>query len=214
MRQEAAKRETRTEIGGIPISTRELEDHIRALRRYARVLVGTAADADDIVQETLKRALTYLHDGKEIRNLRSYLLTMLHHVRIDYAKRQGRGGEPLPLDEELLMTAPAPQPEQIACREVADAVQRLPDEQREVLLLVGLEGMTYQHAAEILGVPIGTVMSRLNRGRNAIKDRLGLAEPRPRHPASARRARRTDRAPEKSGTDRAHDGRRIPLTVA
>src|SRR3546814_4185298 len=70
-----------------PRDTKELEDHIRALRRYARALIGNRSDADDLVQETLRRALTYLSDGREIRNPRAYLLTMLHHVRVDHVKR-------------------------------------------------------------------------------------------------------------------------------
>src|SRR3546814_15982629 len=70
-----------------PRDTKELEDHIRALRRYARALIGHRSDADDLVQETLRRALTYLSDGREIRNPRAYLPTMLHHVRVDPVKR-------------------------------------------------------------------------------------------------------------------------------
>jgi RNA polymerase sigma-70 factor (ECF subfamily) len=152
----------------------ELEDHIRALRRYAHALVGGSAHADDIVQETLKRALHYLRDGKEILNLRAYLFTMLHHVHIDHIKREKRAGELLPIDEEMQLAVPPPQLGYLQCREVAAAIRALPDEQREVLLLVALEGMSYQDATEILGVPIGTIMSRLNRARKAVADRLGM----------------------------------------
>lgn len=151
---------------------KELEEHIRALRRYARALVGGSADSDDLVQETLKRALTYLPEGKEIRNLRAYLFTMLHHVRIDHAKRAIRTRDHLPLDEMTMPSIPATQFARLECRELAEAVEMLPAEQREVLLLVCLEGMSYQETADLVGTPIGTVMSRLSRARTALRRML------------------------------------------
>lgn len=159
-----------------------LEQHIRALRRYAYALVGGAPIADDLVQETLARAILYLRQNRarsgeqrEIRNLRSYLLTILHNVRVDHIKSDRRQGELLPLEEQQLAT-PATQIGRLECNEVATAINDLPEEQREVLLLIGLEGLSYQEATEILDVPLGTVMSRLNRGRNAVKARLGRAD--------------------------------------
>lgn len=150
----------------------ELEDHIRALRRYARALVGNGADADDLVQETLKRALTYLSERKEIRNLRAYLLTMLHHVRIDHAKREAWRRDQVPLDDTSTPGIAASQLARLECRELGHAIQALPDGQREVLLLVCLEGLSYQETAELLEIPIGTVMSRLNRARAALRQML------------------------------------------
>lgn len=152
----------------------ELEEHIRALRRYARALVGNGADADDLVQETLKRALTYLPDNKEIRNLRAYLLTMLHHVRIDHAKREAWVREQVALDEITTPGIPATQLASLECRELGEAIKALPDGQREVLLLVCLEGLSYQETADLMDIPIGTVMSRLNRARAALKQILML----------------------------------------
>lgn len=151
---------------------RELEEHIRALRRYARALVGNTADSDDLVQETLKRALTYLSDGKEIRNLRAYLLTMLHHVRIDHAKRAIKTRDHLTLDDMSMPGVPANQMARLECRELSAAIEALPAEQREVLLLVCLEGLSYQETAELVGTPIGTVMSRLSRARTALRKML------------------------------------------
>lgn len=153
-----------------------LEEHIRALRRYARALIGNQSDADDLVQETLKRALTYLSDGREIRNPRSYLLTMLHHVRVDHAKRIARSNEQSPLDELTMPSVPPVQLLRLECRDLASAIDSLPAEQREVLLLVCLEGMTYQETAALVNTPIGTVMSRLSRARAALRDRLSAAE--------------------------------------
>lgn len=154
----------------------ELDEHIRALRRYARALVGNSSDADDLVQETLKRALTYLTDRKEIRNLRAYLLTMLHHVRIDHAKREAWKRDQVQLDDITTPGIPATQLARLECRELGQAIQALPDGQREVLLLVCLEGLSYQETAELMEIPIGTVMSRLNRARASLKQML-LPEP-------------------------------------
>jgi len=164
---------------------KELEEHIRALRRYARALVGGSADADDLVQETLKRALTYLPDGKEIRNLRAYLFTMLHHVRIDHAKRAIRTKDHLPLDDVNMPSIPATQFARLECQELAHAVELLPAEQREVLLLVCLEGMSYQETADLVGTPIGTVMSRLSRARTALRRMLSADADESRRSAAA-----------------------------
>lgn len=152
---------------------RELDQQIRMLRRYACALVGNLADADDLVQETLKRALTYSDRGAEIRNLRSYLLTMLHNVRVDSVKRQIRAGDPVDLDETLPLAITPSQNDYLVCKEVTDAISSLSADQREVLLLVGLEGVSYRDAAEILAVPVGTIMSRLCRGRRALREALG-----------------------------------------
>lgn len=172
----------------VQIGGKELEDHIRALRRYARALVGSSADSDDLVQETLKRALTYLPEGKEIRNLRAYLLTMLHHVRIDHAKRAVRNKDQLSLDDVNMPSIPASQLHRLECRELAEAIDQLPAEQREVLLLVCLEGLSYQETADLVGTPIGTVMSRLSRARTALRRMLSADAVTPMHkrPVTAR----------------------------
>lgn len=154
----------------------DLESHIRALRRYARALVANPDDADDLVQETLKRALTYLDGNREIRNLRSYLLTMLHHARIDHAKRSNRSGEQVPFESCPFLAAGPIQSDHLACNEAVAAINRLPEDQRAVLLLIGLEELAYQETADILGIPIGTVMSRLSRGRKNLRKILHLQD--------------------------------------
>ncbi len=152
----------------------DLEEHIKALRRYARALTANPADADDLVQETLKRALTYLDRGKEIRNIRSYLLTMLHHARVDLAKRETRSGEHIPFETCLFLATNPMQSDRLVCNEALDAINRLAEEQRAVLLLIGLEGLSYQEVADVLDIPIGTVMSRLSRGRKHLRKILNL----------------------------------------
>ena len=154
----------------------DLEEHIKALRRYARALTANPADADDLVQETLRRALTYLDRGKEIHNLRSYLLTMLHHARVDLAKRENRSGEHIPFDSCLFLATSPMQFDRLICNEALEAINRLAEEQRAVLLLIGLEELSYQEVADVLGVPIGTVMSRLSRGRKHLRKFLNLTD--------------------------------------
>lgn len=151
-----------------------LVEHIQALRRYANVLIGNHADADDLVQEALKRALIYLERDREIANLRAYLFTILHNVRKDALKKQTRAGTQVPIEDAPLVSEEASAPDRVACVEVLQAMRQLSEEHRQLLLLVGVEGMSYREAAEILGLPIGTVMSRLNRARAALRDVLDL----------------------------------------
>lgn len=151
--------------------------HIQALRRYANVLVGNHADADDLVQEALKRALIYLEGDRQIGNLRAYLFTILHNVRNDALRNQVRRGTQVPVEDTPLISDQASQSDRIACNQVVEAMQRLSEEHRQVLLLIGVEGMSYRETAEILELPIGTVMSRLSRARTALRELLGLEGP-------------------------------------
>lgn len=157
-------------------------EHIPGLRRYARALTGNTAEADDLVQECLSRALARCRrsengSSEEVRNLRAYLFTILHNAHVDRLNERRRWSYALP--EEVLdnlMARPAPQDGQLALHDLAEALTRLPEEQRQAVLLVGYEGMTYKDAAAVLDVPIGTVMSRLSRGREALR-RLMNGEP-------------------------------------
>lgn len=148
----------------------ELFAHVKGLRRYAISRVGDPADADDLVQETLKRALVYARDGARIENLRAYLFTVLRNVRTDGILRRRRSVPTVPIAESALQVAsPARQLTHVECRELVRAIRRLPAEQREAIALVALEGLTYQHAAKVVGVPVGTIMSRLFRGREQLR---------------------------------------------
>ena len=140
---------------------------IPRLRRYARALVGDRATADDLVQDTLERALIKFHLYREGTDLRAWLFTVMHNVHVNRV-RAARATEPL--DEELPeMAQRGTQGDALVLRDLDRAIVRLPDEQREVLLLVTLEDMSYDDVARTLGIPIGTVMSRLSRAREKMR---------------------------------------------
>lgn len=143
--------------------------YIPQLRRYARALVGHETSADDLVQDTLERALNKFDLWQPGSNLRAWLFSVMHNVYIN----QIRDAKPWePLDEEIEIPVGPRQEEGLRIRDLGRALQALPLEQREVLLLVGLEGMRYEEVAITLDVPVGTVMSRLSRGRERLRGLL------------------------------------------
>ncbi|MEZ5823650.1 MAG: RNA polymerase sigma factor [Geminicoccaceae bacterium] len=156
----------------------QMVEHVKSLRRYAVLLAGDVADADDMVQESLTRVLAQARNWREVREVRAYLFATLHNVFIDHRRRLKRTGHPVDIDEVMsLMVSPASQHKRLEIRDLVQAMTKLPEEQREVVLLVGLEGMSYAETAEALSIPIGTVMSRLSRGREALRqltDRRGV----------------------------------------
>lgn len=148
----------------------EIVPHIAALRRYARALLGSAVDADDLVQECLMRALAQTRPWDQIRNARAYLFTILHNVHVDRRRSRSNMGNDVPLDHSVRqLSYPAPQPKRLELNDLAAAMKKLPEEQRQVILLVAVEGMSYAETAKLLGIPIGTVMSRLSRGRETLR---------------------------------------------
>ena len=144
----------------------DLAPCMAALRRRATRLAGNRADADDLVQETLKRALTYMNGRSDIANVQAYLSTMLNHAYCDLV-RQHPSRDTVPLEDAILVSPPA-QVERLQCRDILVAVDGLPDDQRQVLILIGLEGHSYKDTAVVLNIPIGTVMSRLSRARERL----------------------------------------------
>lgn len=148
----------------------ELVAHVASLRRYAVLLIGNTTDADDAVQETLTRVLARTRTPHAIEDLRAYLFSTLHNVFIDNTRREKRMPSDF-LSDELLatLTSPANQQKRLELRDTVIALAKLPIEQREVVLLVGLEGLSYLETAKALGIPLGTVMSRLSRGREALR---------------------------------------------
>ena len=149
---------------------RNLADQINGLRRYARALLGNSSEVEDLVQECLTRALERVRSWSQIRDVRAYLFSILHNVHIDRTIRQKRTSFAIPLDDATPKIAiHPPQLGQLEIRDLARALGELPAEQRRVVLLVGLEGMTYQEVADLLCIPVGTVMSRLSRGRDALR---------------------------------------------
>ncbi len=140
---------------------------IPRLRRYARALVGERTAADDLVQDTLERAINKFHLWKRGTDLRAWLFTVMHNLHVNQIR--GRR-ELVALDEEALeIPVRATHDTALEARDLERALMRLSAEQREVLLLVVLEDMSYEEAAATLGIPIGTVMSRLSRAREKLR---------------------------------------------
>jgi RNA polymerase sigma-70 factor (ECF subfamily) len=144
-----------------------LVELIPRLRRYARALVGDRATADDLVQDTLERAWAKLHLYRRGTDLRAWLFTVMHNVHVNRV-RAARITDPLE-DEMPELAQRAPQGDALLVRDLDRAITRLPAEQRAVLLLVTLEEMSYEQVAGALGIPIGTVMSRLSRARDKLR---------------------------------------------
>ncbi len=142
---------------------------IPRLRRYALTLADSPAAADDLVQDTLERALRKRHLWQGRGSMRSWLYRILFNVFVNQKPRRHRRQNELDI-EDAPATAIAPTQEQAAaCRDIADALRRLPVEQRAAIALVGLEGLPYDEAAAALGVPVGTLRSRLSRGREQLR---------------------------------------------
>jgi RNA polymerase sigma-70 factor (ECF subfamily) len=155
-------------------SAAEIEALIPRLRRFARALGGGREAADDLVQDTLERAWAKRHLWQAGTNLRAWLFAVMHGVYVNGARRR-RPAESLDVLEGMAPERAddgASAETAIVVRELREALQRLPDEQRQVLLLVGLEQLSYAEAAGVLEVPIGTVMSRLARGRERLRQLL------------------------------------------
>ncbi len=155
----------------------EVAVHIPRLRRYARALVGERHAADDLVQDTLERALNKFHLWRQGSDLRAWLFAIMHNVFVNQLRARGARPEE-PLDESFDVAAAAAG-DRLEVRDLDAALARLPVEQREVVLLVGLEELSYAEAARALGIPIGTVMSRLFRGRERLRALLAGAPSQP-----------------------------------
>lgn len=161
----------------MPDTHRDIEAEIPRLRRYARALTRDVVTADDLVQDCLTRALGKLHLWREGSDLRAWLFTILHNQYVNHIRRSVREGAAVAFNESEPLLSRAPQQgKRLELRDLERAIARLPTEQRSVVLLVSLEGMRYEEVAAVLGVPVGTVRSRLSRGREALR-RLTGADP-------------------------------------
>ena len=155
----------------------EMEAAVPALRRYARALTRDADRADDLVQDCLERAIRKRGLWQPTGPLQAWLFRMLLNIYRNDARSRRRRGDHTPLHEMTIEPATLPtQPGHLALAEVARALDRLPDEQREALLLVVIEGASYADAADILGIPAGTLMSRLGRARAALRTLTGAGD--------------------------------------
>lgn len=151
---------------------RLITQQIPRLRRYARALTGDRAAADDLVQDTLERALSRFHLWRHGSDMRAWLFTIMHNIFVNQARSRMRYPHE-PLDEPTAEGLQYREPDWSELRDIGDALAQLPVEQRTIVLLVGLEQFTYDEAARVLNVPIGTVMSRLSRARERLRLLLG-----------------------------------------
>ena len=142
------------------------------LRRYARALLGERAGADDLVQDTMERGWRKLATWRAGSDMRAWLFGIMHNLHVDRLRQPGLPTAPLDetAEDALPLAAPSTEPGSgLALRDLDAALQQLPPEQRSVLLLVALEEMTYDEVALALDIPLGTVMSRLSRGRERLR---------------------------------------------
>jgi RNA polymerase sigma-70 factor (ECF subfamily) len=159
-------------------SHQQIEAEVPRLRRYARALTRDVVAADDLVQNCLVRALSKQHLWQEGTDLRAWLFTILHNQYVNDVRRAVRQGIAVEMrakmaDYEPSLSRAAGQEQSVELRDLDRALAKLPDEQRAAILLIGLEGMPYEAAAEILGIPTGTVRSRLSRGREELRRLMG-----------------------------------------
>jgi RNA polymerase sigma-70 factor (ECF subfamily) len=142
---------------------------IPSLRRYARGLTSDRERADDLVQDTLERAWGRFALWQRRGEVRAWMFGIMHNLFIDRVRSQRSTPEQSSGDELPESPDRATQSDRLEVRDLGRLLQRLPPEQREVLLLVGVEEMSYQDVARVVGVPLGTVMSRLSRARERLR---------------------------------------------
>ncbi|NTV69929.1 MAG: RNA polymerase sigma factor [Azonexaceae bacterium] len=150
------------------MDSRAILAELPRLRRYARAMLGDRAAADDLVQDTLERAWSRFAQWRAGSDLRAWLFGIMHNLRVDQLRRGSLPTHALDDDASEVPTR-ATQSDRLEVMDLESALRQLPDEQREVLLLVGLEEMSYAEIAAALAIPVGTVMSRLSRGRERLR---------------------------------------------
>jgi RNA polymerase sigma-70 factor (ECF subfamily) len=153
-----------------------LGDHLDRLYRAAWALCGSREDAEDLVQETYTRVLSKKRMIGSREDTLPYLLAVLRNTYISSLRKRDRRPRTAPLEEseERLAAPVAGAPLSVlAAREVFSAIAALPEDQRDALAAVDVAGLSYQEAADALEVPVGTIMSRLYRGRNRVAEAVG-----------------------------------------
>jgi RNA polymerase sigma-70 factor, ECF subfamily len=152
---------------------------IPSLRAFAWSLARNPSDADDLVQETLTKAWTYREKYEAGTNLRAWLFTILRNTWYSTIAKRGREVA----DEEgrhaASLTAEGSQEWAVELTALREALNELPPEHREAIVLVGAAGLSYEEAAEIAGCALGTIKSRVNRARNRLAERLAMERPTP-----------------------------------
>jgi RNA polymerase sigma factor (sigma-70 family) len=151
-------------------------EQLPGLRRYARALTGDAWAADDLVQDTLERACAKWQLWVAGSDLRAWLFTLMHNIHANQWRAARLARNSVNIDEvEAELQAPASSSDDAL--DLDRCLQRLPADQRTVLLLVSLEDMSYEDAAGVLEIPLGTVMSRLSRARSRLRELMEGSQP-------------------------------------
>lgn len=158
------------------------------LRRYARALVRDPVRADDLVQDCLERAIRKRKQLRSQGSVKSWLFRILYTVYLNGRKTRYAAPTDEAVEETVSIVQPA-QHKQLECKAVLEALDRLPDDQREAIMLVALEGVSYTEAATILGVELGTLKSRLSRGRETLRQVYATTEEKPPSTATIRRVK-------------------------
>jgi RNA polymerase sigma-70 factor (ECF subfamily) len=170
-RSEAPPAERSTdEAGSVAL---ELPQHLPALRRYARALTGDVTAADDLVQDCAERALSRAHLWRRPGNMRAWLFTIMHNLNANNRRYAASRPRLAAIQDVPEPSWPAGQLQRLATTQTLAAIRQLSDDHREVLILVAVEGMAYAEAAAVLDIPCGTVMSRLSRARDHLRQLTG-----------------------------------------
>jgi RNA polymerase sigma-70 factor, ECF subfamily len=154
---------------------RLLEAEIPRLRRYARALTRDVLRADDLVQSCLTRAIGKQHLWQPGTDLRAWLFTMLHNQHVSDLRRSARDRNTVSIEDTIPVWSVKPNALDVLLpRDLEAAIAKLASEQRQAILLVGLEGLRYDQAAAILGIPIGTLRSRMSGARDQLRTLMGM----------------------------------------
>lgn len=152
----------------------ELISLLPSLRAFAHSLAGQAARADDLVQDTVVKALSHAEQFQPGTNLRAWLFTILRNQYYSLLRKQRREVEDVDGQHALRMSSKGAQDDSVDLEDFKRALFQLPADQREVLILIGASGCSYEEAADICGCAVGTIKSRANRARRRLADMLGL----------------------------------------
>ena len=153
-----------------------LQKEIPRLRRYARVLTKDSDDADDLVQDCLLRALDNLDRWQAGTNMRAWLFTIMHRLFLNSTRRKQMVSVEDLEPSQGIQTTPSSQEDCVRLAEVEQAFAKLSKDHREIILLVAVERLHYEEAADVLNIAVGTVRSRLFRAREALEKTMGQAE--------------------------------------
>ena len=168
-----------------------VEPLIPSLRRYARSLLRDQAAADDLVQDCLERVICRWHQRRADGDARTWVFTILHNLAINRLKQVARRGRHVMIEDadDTVLARPATQEDGWRQRDLQKGLAALPEDQRSVLLLVSVEDLSYAEAAKVLGIPVGTVMSRLARAREKLMKTMDGENVITLHPPNIRRVK-------------------------